>query len=445
MGNLRNSPRWRLTAITALLLLGLTAVIGIWLVVRNPVFAIIFGLTCAGAAVVVWRWLFGRRSGRTWPYAIAAGLLLAALVCEVLIFLRDQRNVWLMLALLAVCAMALGLGGLLRRRYQQESSVFVVPAGEKPFLIINPKSGSGRAMKANIPELARAEGIQVLMLEPGGSLTGLVRAAVDSGATILGMSGGDGSLGVAAAAAMRHDLPMVALPGGTRCHFARDIGLDPEHMADSLRSFGGREIHIDAAEINGRTFLNNASFGLYADVVGRPGYRERKLGSTLDVLGSEATAGGYPLKFHDGDRRQRKRAVMVLVGVNRYETLNVLELGSRRRLDEGVLQVTAIYRLEQSLMTQLAGAMNLMGSASKHPDDVAQWVAPEFTIAGAAGKLAAGVDGELVEFDSPVHLKLLPRRLRLMVPPEGRQQRRTARTAVERLRDFAVSGKLPHE
>ncbi len=445
MDKLGNSLTWRLAAIFALVMVGVAALVGILLILSNPVFAIIFALTCLGVGVVGWHWLFGRRRGAAWLHIGAELVLFAALANEIAFFLKDRRNVWLLVILLALGALGLGMGGLLRRRYVSEGGYFLLPTGAKPFLIVNPKSGHGRAMAAHIPDLARAKGIQVLMLEQGGSLTGLVEQAVEGGATILGMSGGDGSLGVAAGAAIKHDLPLVVLPGGTRCHFARDIGLDPEYIAGALQAFGGREVRIDAAEINGRIFLNNASFGLYADIVQRPGYRERKVKSSLDVLAEEATRAGYALEFHDASGVARHRAVMVLVGVNRYETLNLLELGTRNRLDEGVLQVTALYRLEQSLIRELGGFTNIRESSSRRPDDMAQWVAPAFDIAGETDTVAAGVDGEVVEFKSPVQFKILPSQLRLMVPPDSIQQRRTARTAVSRLQKFAVSGKLPHE
>ena len=40
----------------------------------------------------------------------------------------------------------------------------------------------------------------------------------------LGVWGGDGTVGTAAAAAVEHSLPLLVLPGGTLNHFARDAG-----------------------------------------------------------------------------------------------------------------------------------------------------------------------------------------------------------------------------
>src|SRR5690606_33418510 len=104
----------------------------------------------------------------------------------------------------------------------------------------------------------------------------LARQAIQDGADVLGISGGDGSIGAVAKVAMEYDVPLVVLPGGTRCHFARDLGLDPRYLVDGLDGFKGVERRIDVGDINGRVFLNNISLGAYADIVDHKEYREQK-------------------------------------------------------------------------------------------------------------------------------------------------------------------------
>jgi diacylglycerol kinase family enzyme len=438
---------YRLVAWVALGLIGLAGVVGLYLVLSHPLLALAYVLTAAMAVGVGWRLLMARGRGQVWWLVAGLAVLLVALAIETWEFLAKGNRVWALVLMVALVLGGVGLAAGLRRRYRQSlpgPGLQTVAAG-RPFLIVNPKSGDGRAIKAHIPELASQLGVEVLELNPGGSLVGLVQQAIDGGATVLGISGGDGSIGLVAGAAMEHDLPLVVLPGGTRCHFARDIGLDPEQIVDSLRCFGGREVLVDAAEINGRVFVNNASFGLYADIVDQPGYRERKLQSSMEVLSRLSDEGGsYPLKFKDGSGHRHRRAVAVLVGVNRYETLNVAELGERLRLDEGVLQITAVLRLESSLLKQLSKAMKLAQLAEQKPDDMTQWVSPEFELAVDGAAVKAGLDGELVELDSPIRLRILPGRLRLMVPPEGLQPRKNVKRSLENLKGFALKGTLPH-
>ena len=45
-----------------------------------------------------------------------------------------------------------------------------------------------------------------------------------------------------------------------------------------------RWLRVDLGVINGQTFVNNASFGAYAEIVETPAYRDDKLNTTLNTL-----------------------------------------------------------------------------------------------------------------------------------------------------------------
>jgi undecaprenyl-diphosphatase len=95
----------------------------------------------------------------------------------------------------------------------------------------------------------------------------------------VGVTGGDGSVGAAAAVAHRHGLPLVVAPLGTLNHFARDVGVyDLVEVADATRAgeavavdLGIVDVHpgtSDSAEVmRTRTFLNTASIGSYPELV----------------------------------------------------------------------------------------------------------------------------------------------------------------------------------
>lgn len=77
----------------------------------------------------------------------------------------------------------------------------------------------------------------------------------------------------------------MVITAGTRNHFALDLGLDrddPAACLDALRE--GVELRVDVGMIGGQVFVNNASFGAYAEVVETPAYRGDKVGTTLQVL-----------------------------------------------------------------------------------------------------------------------------------------------------------------
>src|SRR6476659_9156855 len=166
---------------------------------------------------------------------------------------------------------------------------------QRPVLFVNPRSGGGKAARAEVAERARERGIETIIFAPGQRLEALAGDAVANGADALGVAGGDGSQAVVAAAAVTNGLPFVCVPAGTRNHFALDLGVDPHDVLGALDALpGGIERLIDVADVNGRLFLNNVSLGIYGDARRSPAYRDAKMRTLLEtaaeVMGPSAEA-----------------------------------------------------------------------------------------------------------------------------------------------------------
>src|SRR4051812_47390104 len=107
-------------------------------------------------------------------------------------------------------------------------------------LLVNPRSGSADRLD-DLLAAAAQQGVPTRVLSVGDDPAALARSAQ---ADVLGMAGGDGSLGAVASVAIDRGLPFVCIPFGTRNHFARDAGL-PDDPVDALAAFGGEEHQID--------------------------------------------------------------------------------------------------------------------------------------------------------------------------------------------------------
>ena len=268
-------------------------------------------------------------------------------------------------------------------------------------LFVNERSGGGAADAPGRLEKARDRGIEVVVLEPGQSLTTLVDRAVTGGADALGMAGGDGSLAIVAEAAAAHDLPFICVPAGTRNHFALDLGVDANDVAGGLDAFtNGLERRIDLGEVNGRVFVNNVSLGLYGDAVGQPAYRDAKVrtlvATAAQVLGPSGRTP--PLRLVDDTGRERTRLAVVLVSNNPY-ALDAPRSGARPSLDSARLGV---------LVLDAPGGRPPPGRA---------WTARDIEIE-ALEPVPAGVDGEAVTLTGP--------RLRFTVRPSALRARISA-------------------
>ena len=215
----------------------------------------------------------------------------------------------------------------------------------QPVLLVNPRSGGGKAARFDLVAQCRARGIEAIMFEPGDDLTMLATAAVRDGADALGMAGGDGSQAAVAAVAAEHGLPYVCIPAGTRNHFALDLGIDATDVAGALDAFlDGQERRIDLGRVNGRLFVNNVAMGVYGAIVQSPAYRDHKVRTVIDMLPELVGPGAQPfdLRFNGPDGRAHDSAALLLVSNNPYGVDPRPQRGTRGDLDGGVLGVIAL-------------------------------------------------------------------------------------------------------
>jgi diacylglycerol kinase family enzyme len=270
---------------------------------------------------------------------------------------------------------------------------------QRPVLFVNPKSGGRKVERAGLLERARERGIEVIVMQPDQTLARMADEAVARGADALGVAGGDGSLAVVAATALAHGLPFVCVPAGTRNHFALDVGVDRRDLVGSLDAFiDGAERRIDAAEVNGRLFLNNVSLGIYGDAVRQPTYRDAKartlLETAAEVLGPSAAT--VDLQLVDDRGRAHRNPAVVLVSNNPYSLDPAGAAGSRPTLESGELGIIVLDRLH----------------AGQGPGRT--WTATRLEVSAPA-PVHAGIDGEAVELAPPLEFVIDPRALRVRI------------------------------
>jgi diacylglycerol kinase family enzyme len=234
----------------------------------------------------------------------------------------------------------------------------------------------------------------VHLLADGDDVAELARAADDGP---LGMAGGDGSLAAVAGVASERDLPFVAVPFGTRNHFARDVGLDRGDPIAALDAFAdGRERKVDLGRVNGAVFLNNVSLGAYAQLVHRRERhrRRREILARLRALALLArdhaalglTVDGAEIETH-----------VALVANNDYQ-LDLFSLGERERLDEGRLHLYLAHGW-------------LPGTWEERSCE-------RMVIDSRRGELRAAVDGEPASLKTPLEFSIEPKALRVLLPPD---------------------------
>jgi diacylglycerol kinase family enzyme len=292
-------------------------------------------------------------------------------------------------------------------------------------LILNPASGGTAVLLRRLTRAARERGIRVRVLEPGEDAGHAALEAADDGAGSLAVAGGDGSVAAVAGVAVERGLPLAVVPTGTLNHFARDLGSDLARPLRALDAFvAGQERRVDVGRINGRLFVNNVSLGVYAEMLGDPGYRGDKLRvaqTKLQAIFSDAELR-RALRITPPDGALLESVVAVVVSNNPYEFARWDRFGQRHRLDTGTLQVSVLdagtlEELERLLAGTLLGAVEFR-PALRH------WTSERLE-AGVPGEVVrAGIDGEPIALEAPLRFSVDPGALRVLVPegsPASRQ------------------------
>ncbi|WIX76842.1 diacylglycerol kinase family protein [Amycolatopsis carbonis] len=362
---------------------------------------------CVFVAAVYW--FLAKRGVVRWAAAVVA---VAAPIAVLVLYIGAQL-LWVALLSLALAALAAIAGRAALSVNAGGHGMPTYPAlpVKHPFLLMNPRSGGGKVTKFGLKEKATAMGAEVALLDGPDivDVAALARDAVARGADLLGVAGGDGTQALVAGIAAEHDLPFLVISAGTRNHFALDLGLDRDDPAKCLAGLtDGLELRVDLGVISGRTFVNNASFGAYAEIVQSPAYRNDKAGTTLKML-PDLIAGhrGPRLVVHAaGDTVDGPQAMLVSSGP--YETGDVAGLGRRARLDYGVLGI---------IVVSVATAGQAVGLLRRnHRRGLALLTADEVVVEADEAEIAVGVDGEALMLPTPVRCTTRPKALRVRVP-----------------------------
>ncbi|WP_436841448.1 diacylglycerol/lipid kinase family protein [Streptomyces hydrogenans] len=416
-GAARDLARWALAAAGAavvVLLLALSG--GGLLVLLSGVVGLVAG------AVGLW-WFVAHRG----PLRVAGAALLVGAPVGVLV-LYVVGGLWVYaLTALGLWGAALGCARAALRRPGEvpdgPAPAVAAARPRQPVLIMNPKSGGGKVERFGLVRKAERLGARVVLLDPSApaDVTALARKAVADGADLLGVAGGDGTQALVAAVAAEYDLPFLVISAGTRNHFAMDLGLDRNDPAACLEALtDGEELRVDLGTVAGRPFVNTVSFGVYADVVQRPEYRDAKAETAFEALPDllqgglgdrlDATADATPLPGQQA----------ILISNNPYAAPDPFSAaaGHRTRLDSGRLGVIGIrvdgaaHAAELVVLGTQSAALNVLTAQRVEVHGgVTNSGVPK-----AEGTVPVAVDGEALVLPTPVVCALRPGALRVLVP-----------------------------
>jgi diacylglycerol kinase family enzyme len=245
------------------------------------------------------------------------------------------------------------------------------------------------------------------------------RAVADPACDVVIAAGGDGTVSAVAGVVAGTEKLFAVIPMGTLNHFAKDLGM-PAGMEDAAAALvGARVRRVDVGEVNGITFVNNSSVGIYPRIVlererlrGRFGHG-KWLAAAWGLAAVLLRLRPLSLRIRWDGGVAVRRTTFAFIGNNRYDTA-LLETQRRRALDGGVLGVFVGTERTRLALFRLAVRAALRRIDSR---DLEALEVREITLESHRGSLWVAVDGEVRRLRPPLRYRIRPGALRVLTPP----------------------------
>lgn len=298
---------------------------------------------------------------------------------------------------------------------------------KKIHLIANKKSGkgAGASLPETAAELCRQYGYEFIHHEtsdPASFETQIEKAAnlAEKDGGIVVAAGGDGTIRAVAEKVSGRNIRFGVVSCGTFNFFARTHQL-PETCEEAFKNVLTGEVkEVRLGEINGRTFLINASLGLYAKAIREREENTSRFGrNRLVVIISTlfSLLKGHRLlevTLKADETHKKIRTPMIFIGNNALQlrdlSMNVAECMKRDLLAAVLMKPLSVWEMMRAIF---------YGFAKKIDDEegVISFCIDEFEIITHDKKVSTiALDGELFKMKSPLKVRSVPGALKLIKP-----------------------------
>ncbi len=288
-------------------------------------------------------------------------------------------------------------------------------------LLLNPKAGSlfRSGLKSWLRE--HEEHFRLVETESAADLTAKARQLAESGEPIVAAAGGDGTLMNAAAGLLGTGAALGILPCGTMNVFARELGIGSRRFDVALSAMvDGRLEEVDVFTVNGKPFLQMASFGLDARVVQliTPQLKQ-KLGAAAHVVTAvQVLKERAPLITLHLDGGEELIGTELILG-------NGMRYGGEARLfanasyQDGLLDAAIFNQESPAILMEIINNMLQLGATEQNTTDITKLRRFESASVTADAPLAYQLDGDYagtLPAGESASIARLPERLRVCVP-----------------------------
>jgi YegS/Rv2252/BmrU family lipid kinase len=271
----------------------------------------------------------------------------------------------------------------------------------------------------------------------------LAKKALEKGFKSIIVSGGDGTISVAAGALIQTKIPMGIIPRGTANALASALGLPDNIEAACKVILNGYSHTIDVGLCNGKPLVLLAGIGLEAETIEDTSREAKNQWGALAYLMSGIKKlqnfQKFKVEIETEDKIIRTIAAAVTIA-NTVPATSILAQGPASIIDDdGMLDVTiiAIENWTEGLAASSHLLQTGLRSAPAQRDDIGYFRAKYLKI-NTEPKQKVVLDGEIIG-TTPIEIKCIPKCLTILLP-EPKVEQRTEK--LEGLPELEVEQKL---
>ena len=290
-------------------------------------------------------------------------------------------------------------------------------------VIINPAAGVGRPILQALNAGLKDTGIEwdVSITHKAGDAERLAKKAVEDGADVVGVHGGDGSVMEVASALRGISTPLAIFPGGTANVMSVELGIpsaDIDASIDFIAKGNYTTRRIDMGRVNDRLFLLRIGIGLEADMM-KSADQEIKnrfgmLAYAFSALNEmrNLTPTLYRVRV-DGELHEIE-GISCMIANSGNVAIGGLTLSKKIDISDGALDVVIFRRADLAAMITVSAAVVSPTAEATDSPQVVHYQGREI-IVEADPPQTISIDGEVIE---PVNLtaSVLPGAVNVIVP-----------------------------
>jgi diacylglycerol kinase (ATP) len=290
-------------------------------------------------------------------------------------------------------------------------------------VIINPAAGVGRPILQALNAGLKDTGIEwdVSITHKAGDAERLAQEAVEDGADIVGVYGGDGSVMEVASALRGTSTPMAIFPGGTANVMSVELGIpstDIETSIDFIANGNYTTRRIDMGRVNDRLFLLRIGIGLEADMMKSA---DQEIKNRFGMLAYAFSAVNemrnltptlYRVRV-DGELHEVE-GISCMIANSGNVAIGGLTLSKKIDISDGALDVVIFRRADLAAMITVSAAVISPNAEATDSPQLKHYQGREIVVE-ADPPQTISIDGEVIE-PTPLIASILPGAVNVIVP-----------------------------